>query len=238
MHPQTPQFWEPDHNELSQERHFSEVSFLTHSVPKTVVGRFIVQSSVSSCKSLEYRAKDFCTVFKSVGSDSRQTRCPKHVVKQKKSFITLGIGWTHFCLKTKCPSCQVSETQLLSRHKMGSGGGKTLGRSQAYVILLIKRFKFQLAKWAVRLWHLGPSSGGGGRGGCISYAQLFSHGRLFVIPVHCSPPGSSVHGVFQAKILEQAAISSSRGSSQPRDRTHVSCISCTDRQIYHCTTWK
>ena len=35
--------------------------------------------------------------------------------------------------------------------------------------------------------------------------------------VDCSPPGSSVHGVFQAKILEWIAISYSRGSSQPRD---------------------
>ena len=41
----------------------------------------------------------------------------------------------------------------------------------------------------------------------------------------CSPPGSSVYGIFPARILERVAISSSRGSSQPRDRTHVSCIS-------------
>ena len=49
----------------------------------------------------------------------------------------------------------------------------------------------------------------------------------------CSPPGSSVHGISQAKILEWVAISSSRGSSQPRDWTHVSC---TGRQIlyWHC----
>ena len=43
-------------------------------------------------------------------------------------------------------------------------------------------------------------------------------------PKNCSPPGSSVHGIFQAKILELAAISSSRGSSQPKDQTHDSCI--------------
>ena len=43
-------------------------------------------------------------------------------------------------------------------------------------------------------------------------------------PVDCSPPGSSVHGIFQARILEWVAISSSRGSSQPRDQTWVSCI--------------
>ena len=39
-----------------------------------------------------------------------------------------------------------------------------------------------------------------------------------------SLPGSSVHGIFQAKILEWAAISFSRGSSQHRDRTQISCI--------------
>ena len=39
----------------------------------------------------------------------------------------------------------------------------------------------------------------------------------------CSPPGSSVHGIFQARVLEWVAIPFSRGSSQPRDQTHVSC---------------
>ena len=40
----------------------------------------------------------------------------------------------------------------------------------------------------------------------------------------CSPLGSSVRGIFQARILEWVAISSSRGSSPPRDQTHVSYI--------------
>ena len=43
-------------------------------------------------------------------------------------------------------------------------------------------------------------------------------------PVDCSPPGSSVHGVLQARILEWVAISFSRGSSQPRDQAEVSCL--------------
>ena len=43
-------------------------------------------------------------------------------------------------------------------------------------------------------------------------------------PMDCNPQGSSVHGILQARILEWVAISSSRGSSQPRDRTQVSCI--------------
>ena len=43
-------------------------------------------------------------------------------------------------------------------------------------------------------------------------------------PMDCSPPGSSVHGIFQAWILEWVAVSFSRGSSWPRDRTWVFCI--------------
>ena len=43
-------------------------------------------------------------------------------------------------------------------------------------------------------------------------------------PMDCSLPGSSVHGIFQARILEWIAISFSRGSSRPRDRTQVSHI--------------
>ena len=42
-------------------------------------------------------------------------------------------------------------------------------------------------------------------------------------PMDCSPPGSSVHEIFQASILEWVAISFSRGSYQPRDQTWVSC---------------
>ena len=43
-------------------------------------------------------------------------------------------------------------------------------------------------------------------------------------PMDCSLTGSSSHGIFQARILELVAISYSRGSSRPRDWTHVSCL--------------
>ena len=43
-------------------------------------------------------------------------------------------------------------------------------------------------------------------------------------PMHCGPPGSSIHGILQARLLEWIAISFSRGSSQLRDRTQVSRI--------------
>ena len=43
-------------------------------------------------------------------------------------------------------------------------------------------------------------------------------------PTDCSLQGSSVHGILQARVLEWVAISFSRGASQPRDQTQVSCI--------------
>ena len=43
-------------------------------------------------------------------------------------------------------------------------------------------------------------------------------------PLDCSPPGSSVHGILQARILEWVAVLSSRGSFWPRDWTSVSCL--------------
>ena len=55
-------------------------------------------------------------------------------------------------------------------------------------------------------------------------------------PMNCTSPGSSVHEISQARILEWVAISFSRGSSRPKDWTHVSCIG---RQIlYHWATWE
>ena len=50
-------------------------------------------------------------------------------------------------------------------------------------------------------------------------------------PIDCSPPGSSVHGILQSRILEWVVISFSRGSSQHRDQTHISYVSCTGGQV-------
>ena len=49
----------------------------------------------------------------------------------------------------------------------------------------------------------------------------------------CSPPGSSVLGISQTRVLEWVAISYSRASSRSRDRTQVSCASCTGRQVLY-----
>ena len=43
-------------------------------------------------------------------------------------------------------------------------------------------------------------------------------------PMDCNPPGSSVHGILQARILKWVAIPFSRGSSQLRDQTQAPCI--------------
>ena len=82
--------------------------------------------------------------------------------------------------------------------------------------------------------HQAPLSMGFSRQGYWSGLPLPSPIQLYSevaqsCPTLCDPmegnlPRSAVHGIFQARILEWAAISFSRGSSQPRDRTRVSCI--------------
>ena len=59
----------------------------------------------------------------------------------------------------------------------------------------------------------------GYRKGNLLYICVLSYFSCY--PMDCSPPGSSVHGILQARILEWVAISSSRGSSWPRDRIYI-----------------
>ena len=62
--------------------------------------------------------------------------------------------------------------------------------------------------------------------GCIHYSEIEVAQSCPTLcnPVDCSLPDSSLRGILQARILEWVAISFSRGSSQPRDRTQVSHI--------------
>ena len=57
--------------------------------------------------------------------------------------------------------------------------------------------------------------------------------QTFRDPMHCSPRSSSVHGIFQERILEWVAISFIRGSFQHWDQTCVSCMSCTGRRVLY-----
>ena len=68
--------------------------------------------------------------------------------------------------------------------------------------------------------------------GC-KWAKSLQSCPTFCNPMDCSPPGSFVHWILQARILEWVVMPSSRGSSQPRDRTHISYVSCIGRVLYH-----
>ena len=75
---------------------------------------------------------------------------------------------------------------------------------------------------------------------CLLYLSHSVHAKLLQLclalcnPMDCSPAVSSVHEISQAKILELGVISSSRGSSKPRDQTHLSWVSSIGRWIiYH-----
>ena len=68
----------------------------------------------------------------------------------------------------------------------------------------------------------------------VMRAKLLQSCSTLCDPMDCSPPGFSVHGILQARILEWVAMLSSRGSSWPRDQTCISFVSCTGRQVlYH-----
>ena len=64
------------------------------------------------------------------------------------------------------------------------------------------------------------------------HAQVLQLCPTLCNPMNCSPPGSLVHGIFQARILEWVTMPSSRGSSWPRDQTHISWISCIAGQFF------
>ncbi|XP_061290665.1 dehydrogenase/reductase SDR family member 12 isoform X3 [Bos javanicus] len=69
---------------------------------------------------------------------------------------------------------------------------------------------------------------------CGVCTQLLQSCLTLCNPMDCSPPGSSVQGSLQARILGWVVMPSSRGSSRPRNRTCVSHVSCTGRQVlYH-----
>ena len=68
---------------------------------------------------------------------------------------------------------------------------------------------------------------------CVCAKLLQSYPTL-CDAVDCNSPGSSVHGILQARILEWGAVAFSRGSSWPRDQTCISYVSCIGSQVlYH-----
>ena len=73
----------------------------------------------------------------------------------------------------------------------------------------------------------------------IMHVQWLQSCSTLGIPVDCNPPGSSVHRILEARILEWVSTSYSRGSSPSRDRTHISSVSCTGGRFFTTsTTWE
>ena len=74
---------------------------------------------------------------------------------------------------------------------------------------------------------------------CVCVCVCAQSCLILCDPMVWNLPGSSVHGISQARKLEWVAISYSRGASQPRDQTHISCLSCIGRWIlYRWTIWE
>ena len=71
------------------------------------------------------------------------------------------------------------------------------------------------------------------RGRVVVVAQIALLCPTLCDPMDCSLPGCSFLGISQARILEWVAISFFRGSSRPRDWTHVSCSSCFGRRMFY-----
>ena len=103
---------------------------------------------------------------------------------------------------------------------------------QGHTFIIRDQVFFPATSWQTR-WFFSPT--------CtissfyLAVAALVAKSRATLSnPMDCSPPGSSVHGISQARILEWVAISFSRASSRPRNWTCISCVSCIGRKIlYH-----
>ena len=109
-------------------------------------------------------------------------------------------------------------TSLLSKGLLRLFSSTTTWKHQFFGAQPSVWFNWNIHTWLLERWYVPQSS------------------PTLCNPMDYSQPGSSVHGIFQARILEWVAISYSRGSSQPRDQSHISSVSCIDRQIlYH---WK
>ena len=94
-------------------------------------------------------------------------------------------------------------------------------RKTLYEVILIQTWLLKFSGYEVLLDIKWKSKSGAKRKKESEVAQLCS---TLCDPVDCSLPGSSIHGILQARILEWVAISFSRGSSRPRDQIQVSCI--------------
>ena len=116
-------------------------------------------------------------------------------------------------------------SMMVRRCVLCLGGGKRYNKKCEVRIMYIGAWSVQAA---VTKYHR--------LAGLCVRAKSLQFVRLFADPLDCSPPGSSVHGILQARILEWDSMPSSRGSSQPRDQTPISYASCIGRQFFTSST--
>ena len=142
----------------------------------------------------------------------------------KKKFVFLRNFWTSLEKLSKKAIIRILKYRFKSKmynlmetnHSRGGGGAGQQVQSVCtpYTKLVVKRHSSICCVWV-----------------CPKSLQLCSS---MCNPMDCRPPGSSVHGILQARTLQWVAMPSSRGSSWPRDRTRVSSVSCTgSRVLYH-----
>ena len=109
----------------------------------------------------------------------------------------------------------ILQTRTLEWEAFPFSRGSSQARDQTQVSHIAGRF---FTSWATREVHGFPSHT------LLYWSEVTQSCPTLCNPTDCSLPGSSIRGIFQARILEWVAISLSRGSSWPRDRTPVSCI--------------
>ena len=133
-----------------------------------------------------------------------------------------GFVTVHIPIQFSCWSLSICVPNKLPGDADSAGPGTTFG-----VIRLLSSFRAHQLHPLIPLY---PPM-------CVCYVAKSC--PALCDPMDCSPPDSSVHGIFQARILEWVAISFSRGSSWTRDRTCVSCVPCIGRWIiYHSAPWE
>ena len=131
-----------------------------------------------------------------------------------------GLVTVHIPIQFSCWSLSICIPNKLPGDADSAGPGTTF-----WVIRLLRSFRAHQLRPLIPLHPLV----------CVcSVAKLYP---ALCDPVDYRPPDSSVHGIFQARILEWVAISFSRESSWTRDWACVSCVSCIGRWIiYHSAT--
>ena len=113
----------------------------------------------------------------------------------------------------------------------------------ALLLLLLLLSRFSLVRLCATAWtaaNQAPLSTGFSRqeywsGLLFPSPHICSVCPTLCDPMDCSPPSSSVHGIFQASILEWVAISYSRGSFRLKDWASISCILHWEANFCHCT---